>query len=169
VREHYRERDRNEELERQRELAERRDEWQRERTARAEEATRAREHQLELERLRQEHLDRRVAEERQRRVSYLAALGPQGRALRLKRCLASRERCDALTLDLLDAARDDKERRSLAEANERVVRAAPEPTAPPAAKAEAAAEETSNLDSAVSAAPAPAPAALHDASAKPSS
>jgi hypothetical protein len=165
VREHYRERERGEQVERQRELDERRDQWQRERAGRAEQAAREHQHRLELERLRQEHIDRRVAEERQRRVSYLTVLGPEGRALRLKRCLEkSHERCDALTLDLLDAARDDRERRALAEANEGVIHPKPRLEARPAASRAAPGEETS------SAAPAaPAPAELSDTIAPPSS
>jgi hypothetical protein len=167
VREHYRERERSEQIERQRELEARRDQWQRERAARAEEAAREQQHRLELERLRQEHIDRRVAEERQRRVNYLTVLGPEGRALRLKRCLEkSHGRCDALTLDLLDAARDDRERRALAEANEGVVHPAPKPEARPAARPAAPAEETS---SEAPAAAAPAPAELSDTIAPPSS
>jgi hypothetical protein len=166
VRDHYRERERSEEAERQRERQERLDEWQRERAARREEAARAREQQLELERLRREHLERRLADERRRRVGYLAALGPEGRALRLKRCLTSRERCDALTLDLLDAARDDHERRVLAEANERLVRPAPKPKASSLSPGEAGAEETSH---AAPSAALPTPAGLDDASGPPSS
>ena len=126
VRDHYRERERAADVERQRQRAELRDERQREREARAEEASRQRQHELELERLRQEHIERRLADERQRRMAYYAALGAKGRALRLERCLEkSRERCDALTLELLDAARDDEERRTLAETNEGVVHPAP--------------------------------------------
>jgi hypothetical protein len=167
VREHYRERERGEQVERQRELDERRDQWQRERAVRAEEAARERQHQLELERSRQARMDRRVAEERQRRVGYLTVLGPEGRALRLKRCLEkSHERCDALTLDLLDAARDDRERRSLAEANEGVIHPTPKPKALPLASRAAPADETS---SEAPAAPGPAPAEPDDAIAPPSS
>lgn len=125
VREHYRERDRAERRERQDKRAERLDEWRRQRAARAEDAARARQHQLELERLRQEYIERRIADERRRRVGYLAALGPDGRALRLKNCLALSPRCDALVLDLLDATRDVNERRALAEMNEGMTRAAP--------------------------------------------
>jgi hypothetical protein len=164
VREHYRERERTEEIERQRQLDERREQWQRERAARAEEAAREQHHRLELERLRQEHIDRRIAEERQRRVSYLSLLGPEGRALRLKRCLEkSHERCDALALDLLDAARDDKERRALAEANEGIAPPAPRPKAEPAAQPEARAEEASTVAPAPSVAGSTAPAELAEA------
>lgn len=167
VREHYRERERSEQAERQRQLDERRDQLQRERAERAEEAAREQQHRLELERLRQEHIDRRVAEERQRRVAYLTVLGPEGRALRLKRCLEkSHDRCDALTLDLVDAARDDRERRALAEANEGVVRPPPRPKAAPATSPAAPAAETS---SEAPAALVPAPAELSEAIAAPSS
>lgn len=157
VRDHYRERERTEDRERQRQRAERRDEWQRERTARAEDATREREHQLELERLRQEHIDRRLAEERQRRIGYFTALGSLGRALRLKRCLEkSHERCDALTLDLVDAAHDDDERRTLAETNEGVVRPAPQREAATAKSAPAASAEISSEAAGATAVAAPA-------------
>jgi hypothetical protein len=162
VREHYRERESLEQVERQRELDERREQWQRERAARAVDAAREHPHRLELERLRQEHIERRIAEERQRRVSYFTLLGPEGRALRLKHCREkSHERCDALTLDLLDAARDDKERHALAEANEGVVHPAPKAKARPAALVEEPSREAST--SAVS------PAELDDANAPPSS
>jgi hypothetical protein len=165
VREHYRERERSEQVERKRQLDERRDQLQRERAARAEDAAREQQHRLELERLRQEHIDRRVAEERQRRVAYLTVLGPEGRALRLKRCLEkSHDRCDALTLDLLDAARDDRERRALGEANEGIVHPPPKPKVPPAASPTAPSAETSS-----EALAAPAPAELIDAIAPPSS
>jgi hypothetical protein len=118
VRDHYRERDRVERLERDMRRATRLDDWQRREAARAEEAERDRRHQLELERLRQAHADRRRAEERERRQSYFATLGREGRAKRLEHCLSVNERCDTLVLDLLDAARDDAERRELARRNE---------------------------------------------------
>jgi len=158
VREHYRERDRAEGAERQRERDERQEEWQREQAARAAEAARDQQHRLELERLRQEHIDRRLADERQRRVSYLAALGAEGRALRLERCLKKgRERCDALTLDLLDAAGDEAERRKLAEANEGLVHPPPKPEAVGASSA-GVGESASVVTSSGARAPAEAPA-----------
>jgi signal transduction histidine kinase len=125
VRDHYLERDRAEQLERQTQRTRRLDEWQRREAARAGEAERDRRYQLELEQLRQAQVERRLAQERERRQSYYSALGPEGRALRLERCLAASERCDALVLDLLDATRDDAERRKLAERNEGVTRPAP--------------------------------------------
>jgi hypothetical protein len=168
VREHYRERERDEQVERQRERDEQRAAWKRERAARAEEAANERQHRLELERLRQQHIDRRVAEERQRRVGYLAVLGPEGRALRLKRCLEkSKDRCDALTLDLLDAARDDDERRALAEVNEGIVD--PAPKAEAAVRRETPAEETSSEAPTPSARAASAPAGRDEATPVPSS
>ncbi len=129
VREHYRVRDDAELQQRELERARRLDDWQRQEAARVEEASRERQHRLELERLRQAHIERRLAEERQRRASYYSALGSKGRAKRLERCLASSERCDALTLDLLDATANEAERRSLAQLNEGVT--------PPAGKASA--------------------------------
>jgi signal transduction histidine kinase len=128
VRDHYRERDRVERLAEEQQHAQKVDEWQRREAARAGQAAREQRERLELERLRQEHIDRRIADERQRRAAYYSALGPEGRALRLKRCLGNAEHCDGLVLDLLDAARDDAERRRLAELNEGVVRPPP-PTA----------------------------------------
>jgi hypothetical protein len=118
VRDHYRERERAEQLERQGQRERQLDDWQRREAARADEAARDRQHELELERLRQAHADRRLAEERQRRQNYYAALGSGGRAQRLKHCLTNSERCDALVLELLEATRDDTERRKLAELNE---------------------------------------------------
>jgi signal transduction histidine kinase len=130
VRDHYRERDRVERLAEEQLHAQKVDEWQRREAARAEQAAGERRERLELERLRQEHIDRRIADERQRRAAYYAALGPEGRALRLKRCLGNAEHCDGLVLDLLDAARDDAERRKLAELNEGVVPPPPPPAKP---------------------------------------
>jgi hypothetical protein len=131
VRDHYRERDRVERLEEEHQHAQKLDEMQRREAARVEEAAREQRERLQLESLRQEHIDRRIADERQRRAAYYSALGPEGRALRLKRCLGNAEHCDGLVLDLLDAARDDAERRHLAELNEGVV---PPPPPPPKAK-----------------------------------
>jgi len=117
VLEHYRGRERSERLERERERARQVDEWQRREAARAAQAERDQRERLELERVRQVHIDRRLAEQRQRRATYYGALGPEGRAKRLKHCLATTTSCDALVLDLLDAARDDAERRTLAQLN----------------------------------------------------
>jgi hypothetical protein len=125
VRDHYRERERVERLEEEQQHAQKRDEWQRREAARVDQAAREQRERLELERARQEHIDRRIADERQRRAAYYSALGPEGRALRLKRCLGNTEHCDGLVLDLLDAARDDAERRHLAELNEGVVHPPP--------------------------------------------
>jgi hypothetical protein len=125
VREHYRLRDDAELHERERERARQLDEWQRHEAVRASEASRERQHRLELERLRQAHVDRRLSEERQRRASYYSALGAKGRAKRLERCLSSSERCEALTLDLLDATENEAERRLLAQLNEGVAPPAP--------------------------------------------
>jgi hypothetical protein len=138
VRDHYRERERVERLERDMTRATRLDDWQRREAARAGEAERDRRHQLELEQLRQTHADRRRAEERERRQSYYATLGREGRAKRLEHCLSANGRCDALVLDLLDAARDDAERRELARRNEGIL-PAPAKT-PPAARGREAPE-----------------------------
>jgi hypothetical protein len=130
VRDHYRDRDRAEQLERDTERARQLDDWRRRELARAEEAERDGRHQLELERLRQAQTDRRLAEEHERRQSYYAALGPEGRVKRLEHCLAGSERCDALVLDLLDASVDDAERRKLAERNEGVTHPPPKAARP---------------------------------------
>jgi hypothetical protein len=153
VRDHYRERDRAEQLERKAERARQLDDWQRRETARAEEADRDRRQQVELERLRQAHVDRRLAEERERRQSYYSALGPDGRAKRLEHCLAGNERCDPLVLDLLDATRDDAERRKLAELNEGVTH--PAPKAPSLAKTHDSKAIEEKPNQATSASPAP--------------
>lgn len=120
VRDHYRARERAEQLERERAQARARDERERRESARAQEAAREHSERLELEQLRQASFDRRVADERQRRAGYYAALGAEGRARRMERCLERHERCDALAIDLLEAARDEDERRALAQLNERV-------------------------------------------------
>jgi hypothetical protein len=152
VRNHYSERDRDERLERESERARQLDDWRRREAVRAEEAARERRHQLELERLRQAHVDRRLAEERERRQSYYSALGPDGRTKRLEHCLAGSERCDALVVDLLEATRDDAERRKLAELNEGVTHPPPKAPRPEKATEEKATEEEENQ------APSPSPA-----------
>jgi len=140
VRDHYRARERAEELERERAQAQARDERERRDSARAQEAAREHRERLELERLRQASLERRLAEEHQRRVGYYAALGVEGRARRLERCLDRHERCDVLAIDLLDAARDEDERRALAQLNERVPSPAPSNRAHDTAQAPPASE-----------------------------
>ena len=130
VRDHYRARELAEQAERERAQAQARGERERRDSVRAQEAAREHRERLELEQLRQASLDRRVADERQRRVGYYAALGVEGRARRLERCLERHERCDALAIDLLDAARDEDERGELAQLNERVPK--PRTNAPPA-------------------------------------
>lgn len=119
VREHYRARERAEQVERDRIQAQARDERERRELLRAQEAAREQRERLELEQLRQASLDRRAADERQRRLGYYVALGADGRARRLTRCLDRHERCDVLAIDLLDAAPDEDERRALARLNER--------------------------------------------------
>lgn len=134
VREHYRLREdaeRNaEQLERERQLAA----WQREQAAKSALSEQEQRQRLELERLHQERIDRRVLEERQRRVGYLALLGAEGRLERLRRCHADKAGCEALILDLVEAASAADEKRKLAAENEKLLaggaRALPAPHQP---------------------------------------
>ena len=136
VREHYRQRDdaeRNaEQVQRERQLAE----WQREQAARSAFSEQEQQQRLELERLRQAQLDRRLLEERQRRVGYLALLGAEGRLERLRRCHADKAGCEALILELVEAASLADEKQKLAVENEKLLagggRTAPAPRPPPA-------------------------------------
>ena len=121
MREHYRQREdaeRNaEQLERERQLAT----WQREQAAKSALSEQEQRQRLELERLHQERIDRRVLEERQRRVGYLALLGAEGRLERLRRCHAGKAGCEALILDLVEAASLADEKRKLAAENEKLL------------------------------------------------
>ena len=133
VREHYRQRDDAErqavQLEREHQLAER----QRAEAARSALLEQEQQQRLELERLRQAQIDRRLLEERQRRVGYLALLGAQGRLERLRRCHADKAGCDTLILDLVDAAEPADEKQKLAAEHEKLLagtRAAPAPGQP---------------------------------------
>jgi hypothetical protein len=121
VREHYRQRDDAERSERELQRDQRRADEQRERAAQLAHAEREQRERLELERLRQEHIDRRNAEERQRRVSYLALLEPAARSARLERCHAQRAGCDVLVLELIDAAAEPAEKRKLVVLNEQLL------------------------------------------------
>jgi hypothetical protein len=113
VREHYRERDAAERATQQVAREEALERWRREEAARVNADERERRRVLELERLRQAHAERALAEERRRRVSYLALLGAEGRAERLRRCHAAGAPCDALVLDLVEAADEASEKRDL--------------------------------------------------------
>jgi hypothetical protein len=134
VREHYRQRDdaerSAEQLERERRLVE----WQREQAARSLASEQEQRQRLELERLRQAHIDRRLLEERQRRIGYLTLLGAEGRLERLRRCHADKAGCEALILDLVEAASLAEEKQKLARENEKLladpVRAAATPRRP---------------------------------------
>jgi hypothetical protein len=132
VREHYRQRGETERQQAQLVRARQLEESQRLDTARALEAERERQGRLELERLRQANIDRRLAEQYERRVSYLVLLGPEGRARRLRRCVQGGASCGELVLELIDAAHDDAEKRSLAKLNEQLAAGA----APDAASVE---------------------------------
>lgn len=121
VRAHYRQREQAERLEQQTARAEQLDLWQRERAARRDTAEREHRRRLQLEQLKQDRLERRLAEERQRRVEYLALLGAEGRAKRLRRCVATPPGCALVISELLDAASTDAEKRSLAELHEQLL------------------------------------------------
>jgi len=121
VRAHYRQREETERLEQQTQRAEQLDLWQRERAARVDTAEREHRRRIELEQLKQDRLDRRLVEERQRRVEYLALLGADGRAKRLRRCAAAPTGCGLVISELLDAASTDAEKRSLAELHEQLL------------------------------------------------
>lgn len=134
VREHYRQRDDAERSEQQSEREQKLADWQREQAAHSAEAEREQRERLELERLRQDRIDQRVQAERQRRISYLALLAPAARAERLEQCYADPARvaagpaqerasggCEALVLDLVEAAMEGTEKRKLAELNEKLL------------------------------------------------
>ncbi|MEO8183533.1 MAG: hypothetical protein ABI895_32270 [Deltaproteobacteria bacterium] len=124
VHEHYRQRDDAERSEQQLARAQQLAEWQREQAARSADAEREQRQRLELERLRQDRIDQRVREERLRRVAYLALLGPEARAERLQHCRAEPAGCQALVLDLIEAAPQADEKRKLAERSERLLQGA---------------------------------------------
>ena len=125
VHEHYRQRDDAERSEQQLARAQQLAAWQREQAARSADAEREQRERLELERLRQDRIDRRVREERLRRVGYLALLGPEARAERLEHCRAEPAGCQALVLDLIEAAPQAAEKRKLAERSEQLLHGAP--------------------------------------------
>jgi hypothetical protein len=122
VRAHYRQRDAAERSEQQSERERRLADWQREQAAHGADAEREQRERLDLERLRQERIDRRIQEERQRRIAYLVLLAPEARLQRLERCHAEKAGCDALVLDLVEAAQGADEKRKLAEQNEQLLR-----------------------------------------------
>lgn len=144
VRAHYRQREDAERNERQLEHAQRVANEQREHAAQQARAEREQRERLELERLRQDRIDRRAADERQRRVSYLALLDPAARAARLERCHAQKAGCDALAVDLVEAAAEAAEKRKLVALNEKLLNGGGRATTPaeprrePAARASAA-------------------------------
>jgi hypothetical protein len=124
VREHYRQREDAERSEQQIEREKKLADWQREQAAQRAEAEREQRERLELERLRQDRIDQRAQAERQRRISYLTLLSPAARAERLEQCYGGVARaagCDALVLDLVEAAADDAEKRKLAGLNEKLL------------------------------------------------
>jgi hypothetical protein len=143
VRAHYRQREDAERNERQLENAQRAAQEQREHAAQLARAEREQRERLELERLRQDRIDRRNAEERQRRVSYLRLLEPAARAARLERCHALKAGCDALAVDLIEAAAEPAEKSKLVALNERLLNGgapdspAAKPRREPAAQASA--------------------------------
>jgi len=138
VREHYRQRDDAERTEQRLEREQKLAEWRREQAVHRSDAEREQRERVELERLRQDRIDQRVREQRLRRVAYLALLGPEARAARLDRCHAEPAGCEALVLDLIEAAPEAAEKRKLAERNEQLSQgvapvahvAAPKPSPP---------------------------------------
>jgi len=125
VREHYRQRDDAERVEQQIEREQKLAAWQREQAAHRADAEREQQQQLELERLRQDRIDQRGREERQRRVAYLALLTSEARAGRLERCHADKLQpaaCEALVLDLIEAAPQRAEKLELAALEEKLLR-----------------------------------------------
>jgi hypothetical protein len=64
----------------------------------------------------------------------LQLLGVEGRARRLRSCHDLREGCDVLILDLIDAARDEREKRVLAALNESLLHPLPKPAGSGAAE-----------------------------------
>jgi hypothetical protein len=121
VREHYRRRGDAERLE-ARLLREREEQESRQaQAARTQAAEREHQRRLELERLRQAQVELRMAEQHRRRVSYLSLLGAEGRVRYLRRCEKAGTGCEGLILELLDAAGNLDEKRSLAELHERLV------------------------------------------------
>lgn len=121
VRAHYRQREEAEQLEQRTERAQQLELWQRERAARLDAAEREHRRRMEVERLEQARLERRLAEERQRRVEYLTLLGAEGRAKRLRRCAATPPGCASSLSELLDAASTETEKRLLAELHEQLL------------------------------------------------
>jgi hypothetical protein len=150
VREHYRQRDDAERSEQQLEREQKLADWQREQAAHSAEAEREQRERLELERLRQDRIDQRLQAERQRRISYLALLAPAARAERLEQCYVNPARaaegaapaqaghgpagCEALVLDLVEAAAESAEKRKLAELNEKLLHGGGAAPRAPAAK-----------------------------------
>jgi hypothetical protein len=129
VREHYRRRGEAERLEARLSREREQEESREAQAARAQAEEREHQRRLELERLRQAQVEQRAAEQHRRRVSYLSFLGAEGRARHLRRCEKAGMGCDGLILELLDAAGDLDEKRSLAELHERLV-AGEEPGVP---------------------------------------
>jgi hypothetical protein len=120
VRDHYRQRDDAERSEQQEERDQKLAAWQREQAAHNADAEREQRHVLELERVRQDRIDQRIADERQRRVAYLTLIGPEARSERLEHCRSEPAGCEALLLDLIEAAPEAAEKRKLAERNEKL-------------------------------------------------
>lgn len=130
VRAHYQKREEAERREQQTERGKQLELWQREREMRVDTAEREHRQRMELERLKEDRLDRRRAEDRRRRVEYLTLLGAEGRAKRLRRCAVTPPGCALFVSELLDAASTDAERRSLAELHEQLLAGeAPAPAA----------------------------------------
>jgi hypothetical protein len=136
VREHYRQQDQAERSERETEQLRVQAEREHAEHERALAAEREHRGQLELEQVREAAVDRRRAEERARWLGYLGLLGPDQREQRLRRCFAAKGQCDALIVDLAEAASDANEKRHLAALHERLSSGEPPFPAPSVAKRE---------------------------------
>lgn len=91
---------------------------ERERAVAASLLRRQHEQRLELEKLRQDRMDRRLAQRREREQVYLRALGREGREARLRRCHRVGRNCELLVLGLVSAAPKTLEKQTLAILNE---------------------------------------------------
>jgi hypothetical protein len=121
VRDHYRQSDALEDRIMQGERERRAEDEQRLLAARAALDERRYQRQLEEQRAEREAEQQRLAEQRAKELRYLGLLSPDGRELRLRRCHQGFGSCDGLLELLLDAAGNERERRQLADLNERLL------------------------------------------------
>ena len=110
---HYDERRAIESREREERQRERAETLRRQRLARAEAARAEHRRRVQLERLRQAHVDRQQTRKRERRVALYRSLGVVGRSLRLRRCQSRAGSCDELLGLLTEAASGQPEQAAL--------------------------------------------------------